>query len=119
MNEVNDTNIEKDVKKKTVFANASDPAFLAVKGHFDDREDAKVFIKNLAGAIFVVFQKFETVKLRCIGAAALNNAIKAHIIASGEAKKKGITLALVPSFTTVTFDGGEDRTAIVLEVIKI
>jgi stage V sporulation protein SpoVS len=103
---------------KTKFVNSDDPAFLAVKGHFDNKSDAKDFVKGLAKAISVVFQKYGSAKLRCIGAAALNNAIKATIIASGEASKKGVYFALSPSFTTVEFAGGEDRTAIVLEVIE-
>ncbi|MFW6129647.1 MAG: stage V sporulation protein S [Atribacterota bacterium] len=101
------------------FVNSDDPAFLAVKGHFDEKEDAKRYIKQLAQAIFVVFQKHETAKLRCIGAASLNNAVKAVIIASGEAKKKGFNLALVPSFTTVQFDNNEERTALLCEVTRI
>jgi stage V sporulation protein SpoVS len=113
------TNENEAIKAKVPFANSDDPSFLAVKGHFEEKDKAKAYVKDLAKAIFVVYQKLNSAKLRCIGAASLNNAIKAHIIASGEAKKKGIMLALVPSFTTVTFDGGEDRTAIVLEVVKI
>ena len=105
----------KDDKMK--FVNSDDPAFLAVKGHFDNKEDAKDFVKGLAKAISVVYQKYGSAKLRCIGAAALNNAIKATIIASGEASKKGVHFALAPSFTTVAFSG-EDRTAIVLEVVE-
>jgi stage V sporulation protein SpoVS len=104
---------------KTPFSNSSDPAFLAVKGNFENKDDAKAYVKDLAKAVFVVFQKLNTAKLRCIGAASLNNAIKATIIASGEAKKKSLNFAIVPSFTTVQFDGGEDRTAVVLEVVKI
>ena len=107
-----------EVSRKS-FVDSDDPAFLAVKGHFDDKQVAKEYIKSLAKAISVVFQKLGTVKLRCIGAASINNAIKAHIIASGEEIKKGDALALVPSFATIKSDEGEDRTAVVLEVVKL
>ena len=105
--------------KDANFVNADDPAFLAVKGHFDDKFDAKQYIKQLAQAVFVVYQKHDTAKLRCIGAASLNNAVKAVIIASGEAKKKGFNLATVQSFTTVQFNENEERTAILLEVVRV
>lgn len=110
---------EIEVKPQGKFVDSSDSTLLAVRGQFENKEDAKVYVKSLAKAIAVVFQKHQTAKLRCIGAASLNNAIKAHIIASGEANKKGVSLALIPSFTTVTLEGDLDRTAIVLEVIDL
>jgi len=108
---------ENEVKPRGKFNDSSDPTLLAVRGQYENKDEAKVYIKGLAKAISVVFQKHQTVKLRCIGAASLNNAIKAHIIASGEASKKGVSLALIPSFTTVSLDGDLERTAVVLEVI--
>jgi len=109
-----ETNEDKHAK----FIDSDDPTFLAVKGHFEDKEEAKTYIKNLAKAIAVVFQKHTVVNLRCIGAASLNNAIKAQIIAAGEISKKGVTLVGIPSFTTVIFNGNEERTAIVLQIIE-
>jgi stage V sporulation protein SpoVS len=92
---------------------------LLIKGNFDSKEDAKNYVKKLSQAMLVVIQKYGSAKLRCVGAAAVNNAIKAEIIASGEAKKKGINLAVVSSFMTVVFGKNDERTAVVLEVIKL
>ena len=107
MAEINDGN------KKNSFVDSDDPTFLAVKGYFDDKLVAKKYVKNLAKAILVVNQKHNMVKLRCIGAASLNNAIKAIIIAINEGE---LDLTITPSFTSVVFDGDVDRTAIVLQV---
>jgi len=92
---------------------------LLIKGNFDSKEDAKSYVKKLSQAILVVIQKYGSAKLRCVGAAAINNATKAEIIASGEAKKKGTNLAIIPSFMTVVFGKNDERTAVVLEVIKL
>jgi stage V sporulation protein SpoVS len=92
---------------------------LLIKGNFDSKEDSKNYVKKLSQAMLVVIQKYGSAKLRCVGAAAVNNAIKAEIIASGEAKKKGTNLAIVSSFMTVVFGKNDERTAIVLEVIKL
>lgn len=100
------------------FLGSDDPTLLAVKGHFLDRERSKDFIKGLSSAICVVYQKHNTVKLRCIGAASLNNAIKASILASADLEKKDIHVVLRPYFTTVLFEEGQERTAIVLEIVK-
>ena len=92
---------------------------LLIKGNFDSKEDAKNYVKKLSQAMLVVIQKYGSAKLRCVGAAAVNNATKAEIIASGEAKKKGTNLAMIPSFMTVVFGKDDERTAVVLEVIKL
>ena len=92
----------------------TDETLLLVSGSRGDKGRDKDYVKKLANAVLQVFYKHDIVKLRCVGAASLNNAIKAFIIAKGEAQKKGDSLVIDPSFTTVTF-GTEEKTGIVLE----
>ena len=99
---------------KVPFVNQSDQTLLLVRGNIEDNDDRKKYIKTLSDAVLAVYQKHKKVNLRCVGAAALNNAVKASIIASGEAGKKGLSFAFVPSFQTVTFDGNVEKTALVL-----
>ena len=94
-----------------------DESLLLVSGNRGGRGNDKDYVKKLSNAISQVFIKHNTVKLRCVGAASLNNAIKAFIIAKGEAQKKGDVLFIDPSFTTVSFDGDE-KTGIILEVVE-
>lgn len=103
-----------DARKKV---DTVDEALLLVSGSRGDKGKDKDYVKKLSNAILQVFAKHETVNLRCVGAASLNNAIKAFIVAKGESKKKGISLFLDPSFTTVFF-GDEEKTGIVLEVVS-
>lgn len=111
---------EKDVNRRTNnFAGSDDPTFLAARGSFEYKEDAKEAVKHLAEAIYTVQQKHGTAKVRCVGAASVNNGIKASIIAITEARKKGIELVVVPSFTTVKFNDTEERTAILLQIVPI
>jgi len=95
-------------------ADATDETLLLVSGSKGKDRD-KDYVKKLANAILQTYNKHDTAKLRCVGAASLNNAIKAFIIAKGEAQKGGDSLYLDPSFTTVKFQG-EEKTGIVLEV---
>ena len=103
-----------DVKKVETI----DEALLLVSGSKGDKGKDKDYVKKLSNAILQVFYKHDTAILRCVGAASLNNAIKSFIIAKGEAMKKGETLLIEPSFTTVMF-GDEEKTGIILEVVSI
>ena len=93
-----------------------DETLLLVSGSKGSKEEDKKYVKKLANAILQVFSKHKSAKLRCVGAAALNNAIKSFIVAQGEAQKKGDKIFIDPSFTTVSFKGDE-KTGIVLEVV--
>ena len=95
----------------------TDKSLLLVSGSKGSKSKDKDYVKKLSNAITQVYIKHSTVKLRCVGAASLNNAIKAFIIAKGEAKKNGDNLFISPSFTTVNFQG-EEKTGIVLDVIS-
>ena len=84
------------------------------KGKDSDRE----YVKKLSNAILQVYQKHNIVRLRCVGAASLNNAEKAYIIARVEAEKKGLELVCKSHFVTVSFDGVE-KTGILKEIIAM
>jgi len=105
-----------DKSDRTPYVNSDDQTLLLIKGTITDRDDAKKYIKRTANAILQVVQKHGLAHLRCVGAAALNNAIKASIIASGDAKTKGMDFVISPSFQTVTFGDSGEKTAVVLKV---
>lgn len=96
----------------------SDNSLLLVSGSKGSKGSDRDYVKKLSNAILQVYAKHETVKMRCVGAASLNNAVKAFIIAKGESQKSGDSLLISPSFTTVTFQG-EEKTGIVLEVVSV
>ena len=97
--------------------NVNDETLLLVKGSTDDKIKNKENIKKLANAISQVYYKHGSAKLRCVGAAAINNAVKAFIIAKNEAQKRGNKLLLDLDFTTVNFQG-QEKTGILLEVVS-
>ena len=105
-----------DKKDRTPYVNSDDQTLLLIKGTIPDRDEAKRYVKKTANAILQVVQKHGLAHLRCVGAAALNNAIKASIIASGDAKTKGMDFVISPSFQTVTFGDSGEKTAVVLKV---
>lgn len=91
-----------------------DPTLLLVKGK--SGED-KQYIKSLAHAIVTVITKHGYATLKCVGASAVNNAIKSITIASGEAKTKGVNLVVSPAFGGASFDHTE-KTAMMLSVFN-
>jgi len=94
-----------------------DPALLLVAGMRGKDRD-KEYVKKLAHAIVKVFNKYGMARMRCVGAASVNNADKAYIIAKGELLKQGVRVALDQSFTDVEFDGVE-KTGILKQVWKV
>lgn len=72
--------------------------------------------KDLAGLIMEGFRGGATrVDLRAIGAAAINQAVKAVAIARGLAAPAGLDLVAIPSFEDLQMDAGE-RTAVRLRI---
>jgi len=69
----------------------------------------------VAGAIAGVVREQKRVEVQVIGASALNQAIKALVLASGYLKEDGINICCIPEFVDVDIDGKE-RTAIKLVV---
>ena len=76
-------------------AKKKDDSLLLVSGSKGSKSNDKEYVKKLSNAILQVYSKHSAVKLRCVGAASLNNAIKSFIIAKGEAQKMVIIYLLV------------------------
>lgn len=69
----------------------------------------------VAGAIAGVFRDHKHVEVQAIGAGAVNQAIKALVLATGYLKLDGIEVACTPEFADVTIDD-KVRTAIKLVI---
>jgi len=97
---------------------SDDPTLLLVRGNFEDKREAKRYVKSLSQAVYTVVEKHGSAKLRCVGAASVNNAVKAVSVANTDALKRESTAVLnvVPVFDTVVFDDNTERTALVLTV---
>ena len=81
------------------------------------RVSAKSKPNTVAGAIAGVIREEGEVEIQTVGAAALNQAVKAVAIARGFVIASGTDLVCVPSFSEIEIDGNE-RTAIKLLVLK-
>jgi stage V sporulation protein S len=69
----------------------------------------------VAGAIAGVMRENNRVEIQAIGAGAVNQSIKAIIIAKGYLAEEGVNIVCSPSFVEVAIDG-QERTAIRLLV---
>src|SRR5574339_1058871 len=69
----------------------------------------------VAGAIAGVIREHKRAEVQAIGAGAVNQAIKALVLATGYLKNDGINVACVPEFADVTIED-KVRTAIKLVV---
>jgi stage V sporulation protein S len=69
----------------------------------------------VAGAIAGVMREHKHADIQAIGAGAVNQAIKALVLAKGYLAEDGISIACVPEFVDVEIDG-KVRTAIKLTV---
>jgi stage V sporulation protein S len=83
------------------------------------RVAGKTSTQDLAAAISHALYDGKKIGLRAVGAAAVNQAVKATAIASGYVAARGLSLACRPGFDTVTFAEGGERTAMVLRVFTI
>jgi stage V sporulation protein S len=70
---------------------------------------------GVAGAIAGVVREHKHAEVQAIGAGAVNQAVKALILATGYLKDDGITVAFIPEFTDVTIED-KVRTAIKLVI---
>ena len=70
----------------------------------------------VAGAIAGVIRERGRVDVRAIGASAVNQAVKAVVIARSYLMPEGIDIVCIPSFAEVMIDG-QERTAICLEIV--
>jgi stage V sporulation protein S len=69
----------------------------------------------VAGAIAGVFRENKRAEIQAIGAGAVNQAVKACVLAKGYLAEDGYDVAFTPEFTDVEIDGNV-RTAIKLTV---
>jgi len=76
---------------------------------------AKSNPNSVAGALANSIRENQIAELQAIGAGALNQAIKAIIIARGYVAPSGVDLVCIPAFTGIEING-EERTAIKLVV---
>lgn len=70
----------------------------------------------VAGAIAGVVREHKLAEVQSIGAGAVNQAVKAIILAKGYLANDSIEIAFIPEFVDVEIDG-KTRTAIKLTVI--
>ena len=103
---------EQEPKQEIPVPMENDPSLLLVRGKMGEN---KPYIKTLSHAILTVVGKYGYANLKCVGASAVNNATKAIVVASGDAKKRGVDLVISPSFQEAIFDNVE-KTAIMLTV---
>tara|TARA_Y100000034_G_C6652509_1_gene285657 strand:+ start:211 stop:534 length:324 start_codon:yes stop_codon:yes gene_type:complete len=104
-------------ERKVEVESNDDPALLLVSGSTGDKAKDREYVKRLSNAILEVYSKHEVVRLRSVGAASINNATKAYIIARSHMEKDGIRLISEDSFTTVELHG--EKTAIIKELKAI
>ena len=72
-------------------------------------------VRKLASAIVQKWDSDGDVRLSCIGAAAVNQAVKAVGRANSQFDSRGQEISFVPSFRIVTVDrDNSERTAIIL-----
>jgi stage V sporulation protein S len=88
-------------------SNGSAPGMIKVSA--DSRTAA------VAGAIAGVIREHKHAEVQAIGAGAVNQAIKALVLATGYLKQDGIDVACVPEFADVTIED-KVRTAIKLVI---
>jgi stage V sporulation protein S len=69
----------------------------------------------VAGAIAGIIREHKHAEVQAIGAGAVNQAVKALVLATGYLKNDGINVACVPEFADVTIED-QVRTAIKLVV---
>lgn len=72
--------------------------------------------KSIAGAISNNIREGKQIEIVAMGAAAVNNAMKAMAIANEFSATDGYVITCKPTFTHLTLDG-EERSAMVLVVI--
>ncbi len=70
----------------------------------------------VAGAIAGVIREHKRAEVQAIGAGAVNQAVKALVLATGYLKEDGIQIVCTPEFADVTIDD-KIRTAIKIVVV--
>ena len=102
--------------------NEQDPTLLKVNGS-RGKDNDKEYVKKLANALIQTFNKHKVARLRCVGAAAINNADKAILVASEELAKKSIKIVEAKSWVKVFFRDSQtgelvEKSGILKEIIE-
>lgn len=71
---------------------------------------------SVAGAIAGVFREFRRAEVQAIGAGAVNQAVKALVLATSYLRRDGYPVAFLPRFAEVEIDG-KTRTAVKFYVV--
>ncbi|NLI96918.1 MAG: stage V sporulation protein S [Synergistaceae bacterium] len=71
--------------------------------------------KTVAGAIAAIVRSGREVEIQAIGAGAVNQGVKAIVVARGYLAPNGIDICCIPAFSEIEIDGME-RTAIKLMI---
>jgi stage V sporulation protein S len=69
----------------------------------------------VAGAIAGVMREYKHAEVQAIGAGAVNQAVKALVLARGYLAEEGVSIVCIPEFVDVDI-GGKIRTAVKLTV---
>lgn len=110
------TEVRNTATKEVVRDTIDDPSLLLVSG--SKNSQSKESVKRLAHAICKVYEKHGVVKLRCVGAPAVNTAEKAFVIAKNDLANEGVVLVSSGDFVTVVFDGNE-KTGLVKTISNV
>ena len=84
------------------------------------RVSSSTSCQKLGGALAGIISKGRTPTMVCIGAGAINQAVKAMIIARRMSSISGYDLVFVPAFVTLNLSeegGKEDVTAVMFKVL--
>ena len=104
------TEFRRIASKPVVEDTLNDSSLLLVSG--SKTSQSKDSVKKLAHAIGKVFGKHGVVRLRCVGAPAVNTAEKAFVIAKNDLARDGKVIVCSGDFVTVSF-GGAEKTGLV------
>lgn len=74
--------------------------------------------QSVASAIAHALYEKQTVKLRAVGAGAVNQAVKAMAIARGYVAPRGLDLSFTPGFTTIDSRDGEISAIVFVVFVK-
>lgn len=98
----------------------NDDSLLLISGSKGSKSADKDYAKKISGAVISCISKYQNAKLRCVGAASANNAIKGITIAKNDLLRaeESKRILMSPSFTMVKFQE-EEKTAIVIDAIQM
>lgn len=90
-----------------------------MSGMEEVRVSAQSDPQAMAGAVAALVRRDGATRMVAVGVPSVATATKAATIARGYLLAHGIDIGLVPSFRDVTFGQGEQRTAVVLDIVQL